>query len=413
MSSLVRSTRFALHAAACSSALLLTAASGHNSLRCSMSALPDGPPSIFIVGTAMADTRMVAATVTGPDGKLLTGQTKAHVFDVARFAGLDAAKAGGAPRRIAVVPWGHQADCRTILWDGPGDWVEPGATGLVYGKLRAREQWVAGLPTIDVQNSYQLPFPARSGARFERLITADEAFTLLSVLPTLEELHTLDMAAVAPLIALLDGAPEYGGGEAKRRLTVLLRDITDRRVRNVVAPMAGTYRMTLELSDGRERQFFARTEARPVSTKTEAGDAWVAARRPPDVQGYTLLVAVSRALEELPASRQDGRYGYIEVAVAPDNEAGPATWQAGAELSLLRHAFPTDAAVQSFAAQDRNRAALSDFIARNLPPGAEGGFRRDAQGRVTFHQRYHLPSETSVVLRGERISLETMPPPPR
>ena len=113
----------------------------------------------------------------------------------------------------------------------------------------------------------------------------------------------------------------------------------------------------------------------------------------------------------MPLSRQDGRYGYIDVAIPEGSSTRAATWQAGAELNLLHHAFRDDAAVQKIVAEDVHRTNVRDFIARNLPPGADSGFHFDAQGRVTFHQRYHLLSGTVVVLRGERISLETLPSP--
>lgn len=375
-------------------------------LRCSKSALPSRQPSVFFTGEATPV--VVDAPVRGAGERLeqrFDGSVRAYLFEVHQLGGTDAAQvsAGG---RVLVVPWGYTADCSPIKWMSD-DWVEAGTTGLVYGQLRAREDWIDGVPIIDMHNPYQLPYPRRA----MRTIALDDAFSMLTLLPPGGELSDRGVDALRPLWTWIRDRPELGDAEPARTLRLLLVELMYSNIRDLEPGFAGTYQFILELDDGATRTFYGRTESRAISPhRVESGDAFVQELRPPHADGYTIVVAVAPAEEALPASRNEGAYGYMYADMQPQHDTdGTRRWQGGAEWSLLTRAFPDDDAIRRLGHQGTTE--LRYFVEHNLPPSADASFRMLPDGSVTFHQQFRLPGGDAAVLRAERISTVTMPPP--
>jgi hypothetical protein len=374
-------------------------------LRCSKSELPSRPPSLFFTGRA---TPVVAdATVRGAGEWLeqrFDGSVPAYLFEVHQAGGTDAVHVAGG--RVMVVPWAYSADCSPMKWRSEA-WVEAGTTGLVYGQLRAPEYWVDGVPTIDMHNPYQLPYPRR----MVRSIAPDDAFTLLSLLPQGSDLTSRGADALRPLWTWVSGRPDLAGAEPERMLRSLLSEIMYNDVRQLELEFGGTYRFQLELGDGTTRTFYGRTEAHAISPhREESGTAFLQELRPPRADGYTFVVAVALSEDELPGDRNAGSYRYMYADMQPQVQAdGSLLWQAGAEWSLVARAFAGDDALVRLGHSDAS--GLRYFVEHNLPPGSDAWITMHPDGSVTFRQQYRLPGGASAVLHAERISTVTMASP--
>lgn len=392
--------------------LLLSTSSGTREpadpgVRCSKAELPSQQPSLFFIGRATAVTRDVP--VRGAGERLeenFTGNVRAQMFDLDRIGGADATQLSPGTRQVLVVPWGYRPDCTPVKWSSD-EWVEAGTSGLVYGRLRLREHWVEGMPTIDTHNPYQLPYPRRAS----RSIAADDAYTFLSLLPTASDLDARGTEVLVPLVAWIGERPELAESEPGRFVRSFLMNLTHRRIRDTEPEIAGTYRFTLDLGDGRLRTFYGRTESHAVTPhRVETGAAFVDELRPPRADGYTLIVAVAREEDTLPTHRGVDGYGYVYVDMVPELlDGGERSWQAGAELGLMAHVFSDDILVQRIARRDPER--IRHFVEHNVPPHSDAAFRMLSDGRVTFEQRYHLPDGAVAILRAERISAVVMQSP--
>ena len=174
------------------------------------------PRVAHVVATATAETLEAGAggvTYRWEPGRGGSGPAPAptiygQVVEVERLGGLAAAGLGGRASRAVLVPWGYGADCRTEPWTGNPRWVEPGTRGLFTAELRDPAHWVDGLPTFDVHNAYSEPYPQRAeprryseGAGDPLLLTIEEYFALIDILPTEAEVDASAARAYEPLFA--------------------------------------------------------------------------------------------------------------------------------------------------------------------------------------------------------------------
>lgn len=211
-----------LRASAAAAALLLAAEPAQ---ACSLSDFHifRDPALAHFVATATAETLEAGAGVVtyrwgqerGGSGPVPEPAIYGQVVEVERVGGLAAARLGGRVSRAVLVPWGYGADCRTEPWVGNPRWVEPGTRGLFTAMLRDPAHWVDGLPTFDVFNPYSEPYPQRAeperyseGADDPLLLSIDEYFALIDLLPTEEEVDASAARAYAPLLAWARDNPE-------------------------------------------------------------------------------------------------------------------------------------------------------------------------------------------------------------
>lgn len=370
--------------------------------------LPMELPSLVFTGRATP--AMLEAPVRGAGRRLearFSGSVRAQLFEVDQLAGRDGAQVPPGTREVLVVPWDYAADCRPERWTSER-WVEAGTSGLIYGRLRAPSDWVDGVPTIDVREPYQLPYP-RSADRF---LTIDDAFTLLSLLPSPRDLDGDVTESLRPLFVWIRDRPELRSGEPGYVLRALLTHLTFRRVREVEPPIAGTYRFTVDLGDGRPRTFYGRTEAHPDGPdRVEDGTAYMNELRPPRAAGYRLIVGLSEDEDALPAHRDAGEYSVIRVDLDPVVQAGGArVWRARGEVALKSFAYTPDEMREMVLFVRRAQLQSPEY---NLPPtDPHAAFRMLPDGRVTFQERYEMAGRGIVVLRGERTSRVVMQLPP-
>ena len=155
-------------------------------------ARPDGI-SVF-VAVALAETVL--------DTALATTQRWLHPRFAARLDTITAHTPGGQRVRLLnpmseaiLVPWAYGPDCRPIAWSGRLDWIPEGTRGAVAGWLRAREGWIEGRPTFDVEMAWREPVWVENDPRWPEAagggphLDPDEFVQLYSALPTLELLQ--------------------------------------------------------------------------------------------------------------------------------------------------------------------------------------------------------------------------------
>lgn len=409
-------------AAACAAAAL-AAPAAH---ACSKAPFPVSRDGVHLIGTATADT--LAAGAAGREYGLEPGEVDGPVYGqvvrVERVGGTDAAALPPGTDRVLLVPWGYGADCRTTRYAGSAVWAEAGERGLFWAGLRSREQWVDGLPTLDVGQPYQLPYPQRADAdRGEALMSIDQAFDLIELLPLWDEFEADPDAAHQPLLRWARANPELA-----RRFPASLvveqagHDIRYAALKRIDPPLAGTYRFSVSVDGDAPRTFYARTRSAPTTewdpVKSPAADDWEPPAPGDPIAGYTMLLVGSASADSLPLvcgpDRDMNREGYVSVAAAPEpGPDGVQIWRGQVELSLAASALPGDSALARITRAELDR--MIDRARAHLPMEervhAPARFLLRPDGSVVVEQTVVLYDGRAVVITGERLSRVTVPDP--
>ncbi|MBB4637460.1 hypothetical protein [Longimicrobium terrae] len=389
---------------------------------CSVAPVPSYRPGLQLIVTATADTLLA-----GPGSMEYRveadslGAIYGQVARVERAGGADAAGLPAGTDRVVLVPWGLDAGCHTVQWSSGARWIQPGMRGLVWSSLRPREQWVNGLPTLDVSGDYQAPstgtveeMPADSA------LTVDQLFDLVALLPESEadeagkgdDQPLLRWAAANPGLARLYPA-RMMVGEA-------VFSVRRARLKRIDPALGGTYRFRVSVDDGAPRTFHGRTYSSPV-TEWDPLEQFVDEPAPLNVPiaGYTLMLSASSSADSLPAvfdpdpERRWSRQGYVSVMAAPDSTVGGVQiWRGDMELSFLARALPGDSVlVQLSRAENQalSRRITAGEAIEPMPVSARFLLRPD--GSVTMEQESVLSDGRRVRIRGERISRVTIPDP--
>lgn len=175
---------------------------------CSRSAFPVFRDAVHtMIATTEADTLLAGPgsiryeLERGDRGGPIYGQ----VVRVERIAGAGQLPAG--TDRVVLVPWSYDESCRRTRWGASARWVRPGERGLFWASLRPREQWADGVPTFDVMEPFQTPFPQK-GDVGDALLTVEQAFELLQLLPLRREIEADAARAMAPLMEWARAHPD-------------------------------------------------------------------------------------------------------------------------------------------------------------------------------------------------------------
>ncbi|HEX8274991.1 MAG TPA: hypothetical protein VF615_20315 [Longimicrobiaceae bacterium] len=402
----------------CALLLALAPAAAH---ACSLSGLAttQWPGTAHLVATARADTVAagpgsvrdeVGSGRTGPArGRAVYGQ----VVEVERVGGMTASEVGRSAKRAVLVPWGYGDDCRPAPWPESARWVEPGERGLFIAMLRDRAHWAGGLPTFDVYLPDANPFPQRpgregSGVPADSLMSADDYFALMEILPTPERVKASAADAFRPLERWAERHPAPARRFPARDLLAHARhEVEHQRLRSISPPLAGTYRFEARLADGAPRVFYARTRTRPTTWWRPA----LAGGR--TAEGYTLLLSGAASPDSLPAdapwNRRMDREGYASVLVEPEPGAGARTWRGRIETSLVARQFPADSALRDFA-----RAEFARFFDRHRrgePEETPARFVEAPDGTVRVTQMIRLDDGRTLHVSGTRVSRSTVAEP--
>lgn len=408
--------------AACAAA----AASAPAAHACSKAPFPISRDGVHLIGTATADT--LPAGAAGRNYGLEPGTQDGPIFGqvvrVERIGGAGAAALPLGTKRVVLVPWGYGADCRTTRWAESAHWVEPGERGLFWAGLRPREQWVDGLPTLDVGQPYQLPYPQRADEGDpDSLMTVEQGFELIDLLPLWDEFEADPEAARQPLLRWARANPDLARlFPASLVVDQAEHDIRYAALKRIDPPLAGTYRFSVSVDGDAARTFYARTRSAPTTewdpVKSPAADDWEPPAAGSPIAGYTMLLVGSASADSLPLvcgpDRDMGREGYFSVATAA--EGGPdggQVWTGQVELSLAARALPGDSQLVAI-----DRAELDRMIERaraDLPMEervhAPARFLLRPDGSVSVEQTVVLHDGRVIVIRGERVSRVTIPDP--
>ena len=381
------------------------------------------------IGTSMADTAfagagsvqyVVAPGHSGPAGyRPVYGQ----VVSVERIGGLASRTLRQPVGQVVLVPWDYAADCTTTPWMRSAAWVEPGTRGLFTGVLRDSAHWAGGVPTFDVFSPQTEPYPRGvqrqlRGLRFsaDSFVPVEEMFQLAQLFPEQRLLSDSADAATAELFAWARANPTLTRRYPIAGVLGMARYMVGtQRLRAIESPLTGTWRMTVTLSGGRARTFYARTRGVPHSEWHASGSPRREVDDPtivPTPDGYYLLAAVARSVTALPESCERGldadrEAAYIAVVNSPRDSATDAgSWTGKLEVNLVGRAFVDDAALRRFARAESN-VSYERFRA-GLPADTPARFARSADGTIGVEQRITLADGRWLSISGKRISPDTV-----
>lgn len=390
-------------------------------------------------GVRPAEVTFLLATPredTVPDAADAAGGAWGQLAEVERAGGaaggrLDRAVEGD--ELVVLVPWGFDEHCRPIRWTGGWRWATPGAAGFYRGRLRPREDWIGGRPTLDVHAAVWEGFPESPwkhpmSAGRSRL-SAAELFELYDRLPTAADIASRPYGAVAALVAWRRDAGVLAESYPARTLLSTAFELAERaRVRTSTLPFGGTYRVRIEGPDDEEGVFYMRTGSAGSEPLLLAGSGpgGVPATPRPSA-AYAAAAVLAGSLEEMETLPAEGRplchrdrgltAAAEEVAPAPDGVAH--AWPAELSLRLVSGCFEDDPVLGRLRALPPDSAEERDGEPEAAEPATAaaetsfaGSFRQEPDGRLTFLQPARLSDGREVLLVGERIGLDTMAPPP-
>jgi len=389
---------------------------------CTMRGYPfrQWPGTVFVLGTALPDTVAVSANVAPLPGATPEpmrppprGTVYGQVVQVERFGGAAAAGLPGTTGRAVLVPWSTHGDCSPRRWEGSARWMEPGAHGVVVGRLRDRAEWVDGMPTFDVREPFAFPHPQRLAGRSRRpdappLLGAEEYFGVLELLPTLEQASSSAARAYAPLFAWAAREPELARAyPASAILEDAMWDTENERLRALSPEIAGTYRLEVTLGGGAPHVVYARTAAHPRLVHYRAGRRWDGGPVPADA--YSIHVALAPSPDALPDTlgenpRVDRGVGVLWIREHAEAGGGERAWRAEIQFAATQPAA-ADPAIAGFL-RDFPRHSYANR--ENADLQEPGRFVRRPDGSVVVEQAASLPDGRVLRIRGARISTVTV-----
>jgi hypothetical protein len=167
-----------------------------------------------------------------------------------RSSDASVARAGEA----VLVPWAYRPDCRPVAWTDRLDWIPAGTRGVVTAWLRPREQWLANLPTYDVEMAWREPIWVEGEPRWtmtgsgEALMSPEEFFELYSALPTVAEMDRSPRDAADKLRRWEQAHPALAARVPATTILNNARRAADARLR---PSLAGRWRVTLDSGSDR------------------------------------------------------------------------------------------------------------------------------------------------------------------
>jgi hypothetical protein len=375
------------------------------------------------IATTMADTVLTGAgtvryvVAPGHSGPAVERLVFGQVVAVERIGGL-ASRGLRQPQRVVLVPWDYGPDCTPTPWTRSAAWVDAGTRGLFSGVLRDSVHWAGGVPTFDVFAPEFEPYPQRverqrrgRSVPQDSMVSMEELFQLIELFPDQRLLPDSAEAATAALFAWARANPALNHRyPIANALTSARYLVARQRLRAIRSPFVGTYQLTVSLSGGSPRVFYARTRSFPTT-------AWSFTEKPerpvddpttvPRPDGYTLLAAVSLSVDSLPENcyqrRDITREGYLAVVDArPDSTTDARSWIGKLEVDLAERAFRGDAALGQFAKAEFE--AYSRRSRAGLRAEAPARFTRSADGSIRVEQTLTLDDGRSLTYSGMRVS---------
>lgn len=344
-------------------------------------------------------------------------QVYGQVARAARVAGPGAD--GLSPGPVVLVPW-YPGCGGTYRWYRSFAWMRPGAPGAVVGRLRRPEDWVGGVPTVDVlrpdlvKESGELPGAVRWTS------TPGELFEFYATIPTAGRLEADPWGSVQAMRAWLVANPDLRRDFPIRYAARGIHSTAAHAsVRAAPSPLAGTYRFEVSRTGGRTHTIYVRTG------RTARGALWdddtTAAVPPAAAPGYTLSASARRRSSALPSpwpgvlarlwrrTTGEGDEAEFEVQL-PETRAADGSRRFRGHLELVNVTH------QLFADDPELREWIHEWFERwfgNMQtknPVAEIVLRPD--GAVEWSEVLEVAPDRAVTIRGVRVSEVAVETPP-
>jgi hypothetical protein len=311
----------------------------------------------------------------------------------------------GGPKGTAVpegpavlVPWDYDPGCQPTAWGRSARWLPEGRSQAVLARLRPREHWVDGVPTLDVFNTEILAPDPRMPAEEAELL-----FGFHAALPSRAQLERDPWGAVEPVRAWLAAHPQAAGHPQIRWSARGVHEAAaTEAVRAAPSPVAGTWRLELSRTGGPTHVLYARTAPRPSYALPDPDtSALVPAPQP---AGYSLLAFFNADSSRLPRRPEQARdfegNGDIDVHLpgitAPDGSRRMPVWAEPVNFTGF------------FEDEDPELNAWADEqLQRFFKTETRSGMGEAVvwpDGRVTLTQVMEIGPGRVITLRGERIS---------
>ena len=414
-------------------AFLTLAIGGEPVEACSMAPLPPwrGSNTLFI-GRAMRDTLLAGpgpnplSAGIGHFGRADLGPVFGQLVRVEQLERSAATSLGQAltasDSSVVVVPWDYGPDCRPLRWSRSAHWMTPAARGLFIVRLRDRAHWVRGRPTFDAYTPEFTPYPYLFGTRAPRRdettgrlrLTAEELLDLYEALPDLSNDGAPNAEELERLRGWMRAHPSLVGREpAAEFISNVMTRVEYNRVRRLETALAGTYRFRIHFARGDTLTLFARTSIKPTGAvwSFSADDYPEGLPEPPKAEGYSLVMAVTRNLRDLPASfdgqdREGVALAYLSVTEHPHVSHGDSSvWKGRADVIRAASRMINEGPLDSLLAQmSRVLSALEE----RDPLNTLATFVLDRGGHVRMHWRLREGDRVILTAEAERLSREHM-----
>ena len=372
---------------------------------------------VFFIGTALPDTVPAGAgnrdwgTGRGHSGFGRTREIYGQLVQIDELRGLSATRVPAETRRVVLVPWDYGPDCSPIIWGRSSRWVDPQARFVFRARLRAPDQWVNDLPTLDVsmpefslypfdtRRLYMLTDPSLND------LSLEEVLDLYERLPLDRHLSDSPDSAIQPLESWARSNPTLASRQPARTILRFVRfDAEERRVSLIKSPIVGTYRFVFRVPPVDSLVMYARTDARPWSTERAQYEVGTLEDSASDraAVGYSLLAAWAKSPRNLPRETKKAS-AQVAISLTPILETADSSVWHGSEEALDRELNP----------DFWNRVVYRRYPGirsmRNKDwyymPGYWTTYR---DGRVRYHHDVEQNGVIVFSIVGERISSETM-----
>jgi hypothetical protein len=155
----------------------------------------------------------------------------------------------------------------------------------------------------------------------------------------------------------------------------------------------GTYRVVARVGAADSMVFYLRTD-REATTLHDPADPAGGLSSPPTapIKAYALLVSLGATTPEIGKDQRKESFLYVPV-VSTSSATGSRTWTGELQTDMTRLVFRTGPVV----------TAISQ-----LPSMVPASFTVDARNNASFEHRSTLRDGRPIVIRGTRISMDTM-----
>jgi hypothetical protein len=304
---------------------------------------------VFFIGAASSDTMLAGAgheswgTGRGHSGFGRARTIYGQLVAIEQLQGVSRTMLPADTKSVLVVPWDYGADCSTVVWGRSAQWVTPGTRAVFRGRLRVRDDWPNGVPTIDVDFPEFSLYPYDLRRLYMLRDTALNDLSLENVLDLYERVPfdtTLAMSpdsAIQPLEAWARNNPELARRQPARTVLDFIRvDVEERRVSMIKSPIAGTYRFVVSVPGVDSLVLYLRTDDRPWGTQRgryEFGTPEDSATRG-QLYGYYLLTAAATSPGRLPRQANSKRaHPTTNIGLTPIVETSDSSvWRGGEDV---------------------------------------------------------------------------------